>query len=437
MNRRDALKTASLAGGAILGTTLNLSANDTKHKIINKSSNTTVVICGGGFAGLTVAKYLKYFNPSLEVLLIEKKGHFVSCPYSNLYLGGVEGIDLDTLSFDYLSASIKYGYKFINQTIIDINRDEQIVTTNQEDFFYDYLVVSSGIEYDYSKLANTKDEQNKLYTNLPSALMQGSEFLFLKKKVHNFQGGNFILNVPSGIYRCPPAPYERACMIANYFKTNKIKAKVILIDPREKPESKPDGFLEAFESLYKEYIVYMPLSEIKKIDLDKKEIVIEQFDKTVFDYVSTPIKFEDGSIIPTIVPSKLVHKANLALDQKGWVLLKEPTFESVSDSKVYAVGDVMGYPYPKSAHIANSCGYIAAKELAYKTLGKKAPLEMPGNICYSLVNSNPKEGLVVYHTAEYKNNQIHINVNYTPKKDKATGESIQGWYNGITSDILG
>lgn len=430
MNRRDLLKWSLIASATQV---LAYSSLVIKRK-------QRVIVCGGGFGGLTTAKYLKIFNPELEVLLIEKNSHFISCPYSNIWLGGVKGVSLRDLSFNYLSASSEFGYQFINETIVDIDRKTKKLTTHKQIYKYDYLILSTGIDYDYTKLfSDTKKAQN-VYTLYPPAMKPGSEHLLLKKKIENFTSGNFIINVPSGTYRCPPAPYERACMIAYYFKTHNIKAKVILIDPRDKPGAKSKGFLSSFKELYKDYLEYHPTTEIKDIDFKKNLLLVESFDKTTLGYLPKKIPFSDANIIPNMKPSALIQKTGLELTKKGWVKLKEPTFESVSDENILVVGDSVGYPYPKSGHMANSCGYIAAKQLAYKTLGKTFPYEkeLPSNICYSLVNGTPKEGIAVHHNVSYsKKEGIKVSANSTPTRDQATGEALESWYKGITSDLFG
>ncbi len=105
----------------------------------------------------------------------------------------------------------------------------------------------------------------------PAALKNSSELIKLKRMITNFKGGNFILTLPKSSYKCPPAPYERACMIANYFKKNKIDGKVLIIDPRAKPASKAKVYLEVFDTIYKEYIEYYPKTLFKDIDFDKKK----------------------------------------------------------------------------------------------------------------------------------------------------------------------
>jgi len=138
--------------------------------------------------------------------------------------------------------------------------------------------------------------------------------------------------------------------------------------------------------------------------------------------------------------SSLVEQTGLELTKKGWAKLKEPTFESVTDSSILVVGDSNGYPYPKSGHMANSCGYIAAKYLASKTLNKRFNIysELPTNICYSLVNGKPKEGISVHHTVSYSTKKgLKVKATSTPKRDKITGESIQPWFEGIMADMFG
>jgi NADH dehydrogenase FAD-containing subunit len=437
MDRRDLLK--GLAIGAVVASTpITLQAKTNTQKI-NQSSKTRVVVCGGGFGGLTTAKYLKQFNPDLEVVVIEKNTHFLSCPYSNLWLGEVDNVSLADLSFDYLSASTNFGYEFVNETIVDIDRKKQLILTSGETYKYDYLVIASGIEYDYSKLFKDTQKAKDVYRFYLPAMKSGSEHLLLKKKIENFKGGNFIINVPSGAYRCPPAPYERACMIAYYFKKNNIKAKVIILDPREKPAAKPKGFLHTFKTLYKDYIEYIPRAEIRDINLEQKSLSVDIFDFITVDYVPKEISFEDANIIPSMKPSELVNKANLSLNKKGWTKLKAPTFESVDDDKIIVIGDSGGHPYPKSGHMANSGGYVAAKALAFKTLGKPFDIskELPSNICYSMVNGKPLEGISVHHSVSFNGKKLKVKAKSTAIRDGATGESISSWYKGITTDMFG
>ncbi len=440
MTRRDILKLSAAA--AAVAPTLSFAASESgkrKTADIDRSSKQRVIVCGGGFGGLTTAKYIKEFYPEAEVMLIEKNSHFTSCPYSNLWLGGIEGTSLQELSYSYLQAANNFGYRFVNETVTAIDKKAQTVTTDGQTYAYDRLVLAGGIEYDYDKLFADKEIAKECYMHYPPAMKPGSEHLSLKNKVENFSGGNFIVTVPAGGYRCPPAPYERACMIANYFKKNGIKGKVLLLDPREKPGAKPEGFLYVFKHLYADYIEYMPMSEIKDIDAANKRLTIERFNKETYLYETRELPMDEGNIIPPMKAAKLVELAGIKRTPHGWAQLEKLGFASVSDPRVYVVGDSGGHPFPKSGHMANSCGYIAAKHIAYAMQGKAVDkrADMPSNICYSMVGENPLEGISVHHEVEVKGGTYSVSAQSTKRPDANTGESIKPWFDAIMNDLFG
>lgn len=436
MLRRDFFK-VSVATAALLQTS-NLFAQKPKNITIDsKLLKTTVAICGGGFAGLSAAKFLKELNPTLDVTLIEQRSNFMSCPLSNGWLGGVKDITYESLNFDYNSAVNAYGYNFINETIVAINRAEKTIQTNNKEIKYDYMIMCPGVDYNYTKLfkKDTKKAQEALL-KAPPGLKPGSEHLALKRMITNFKGGNFILTIPSQAYKCPPAPYERACMIANYFKENKIDGKVIVIDPRRKPGAKPKKFVKAFNEIYPNIIEYRKLTSFKDIDFDKKIISVEYFDTKSMDYKKENIPYEEASIIPPNKANKLVEIANIETYTQGWVKLRQPTFRTVSDEDVYVIGDAQGeYPYPKSGQMAYSCAYIVAKELTARMAKKEFNYKenMPGNVCYSMVTSKKSVSITHSYTLDDKVNVSSV----TSKINKATADASRNWYHGLTADIFG
>jgi len=438
MLRRDFFK-VSVASATLLQTSSLFAAKQetTTNKINKNITKTTIAICGGGFAGLSAAKFLKDLNPDLDVTVIEKKLNFMSCPFSNGWLGGVEGVSYESLSFDYNSAVNAYGYNFINETIIDINRESKTISTNKQVINYDYMIMACGIDYNYKKLfkKDLKKAQEALL-KAPPGLQPGSEHLALNRMIKNFKGGNFVLTIPHEAYRCPPAPYERACMIANYFRKNNIKGKVIIVDPRIKPGAKPKQFVKAFEEIYPDIIEYRKLTNFKDVDFEKKTITVEFFDKEAMDYKQENISFEETSIIPPNKANNLVKLANIETYTQGWVKLRQPTFRTVSDEDVYVIGDAQGeYPYPKSAQMANSCAYIVAAELTARLKGEEFDYKnnMPGNVCYSMITDDKSVSI----THSYKlTNKVNVS-SVTSDIDKITADASKIWYKGITSDIFG
>jgi NADH dehydrogenase FAD-containing subunit len=440
LTRRDLFKVSGLAVATTLVQNVEaktLTNKDNPKIIYPKSDATRVVVCGAGFAGLTVAKNLMKFNPKLEVIAIDKKDIFVSCPYSNVWLGDADDVGLEDLSRDYFEVASKYNYRFVKSTITDIDRDNRVVITDSGAIEYDYVVLAGGIEYDYSNIFDSQAKANEAITKAPPAMMPIGEHIALKRELKNFKGGNFIIRVPKGVYRCPPAPYERACMVAYYMQKNGIKGKVIVLDSRLRPAAKPEAFLHTFRDLYSDIIEYKPSAEFKDIDFDNKYVVVEEFDKIELDYVIKKIPYAIANIIPEHKASNLATLANIKTDANGYAVLKSPTFESVSDSKVFVVGDAQGYAYPKSGQMASSCGYILAKCLAYKTLGKKFELysETPANVCFSMVNDT--EGVAVYHSVVFtKDNKIKITAQSTKVRSKDIGKGTKEWFEGIIGDIL-
>lgn len=433
MIRRDFFK-ISIFTAAILSP---LSSKDLKIKESKHLIKTTVAICGGGFAGLSAAKYLKDLNPSLHVTLIEKNSHFISCPLSNAYLAQIKGITYESLCFPYNTAVSKYKYNFINETIHDINIKEKIVYTQNKNIKYDYLIMAVGVDYNYKKLfKNDKIKAKEALLKAPPGLKPGSETLALKRMINSCKSGNFVISIPSQQYKCPPAPYERACLIAHYFLKNNIDAKVIIIDPRRKPAAKPDMFLEAFRRFYPNTIIYKNLTNFKDVDFIKNTITIERFDKKLLDYVEEKIPFTQACIIPANIANKLIKKAKLKTYAHGFAKLKQPTFRSVSHDDVYIIGDSQGeYPYPKSAQMANSIAYIVSKDISARLKGEffDYTKNMPGNICYSMLND--KEAISITHTYTFSN-KVDVS-SLTSDINKDDFISTKAWFKALSDDIFG
>lgn len=430
MQRREFIKLSVITASMLVSSNIEVFANTNT----NKSS---IVILGGGFAGLSCAKFLKELNPNLDVTLIEKKPSFTSCPFSNAWLGEIEGVTFESLSFDYNSAIEKYKYNFINEAIIDVNKEEKTVITENQTIKYDYLIMTLGIDYNYKKLfRRDKQKAKECEIKAPAGLKNTSELLKLKKMIENFKGGNFVITLPKSSYKCPPAPYERTCMIANYFKENKIDGKVILVDPRAKPASKAKVYLESFNTIYKDYVEYIPKALFKDIDFKKKKIKVRTFNELEDKYEMKEIEFSEASIIPPNRANKLYKKAKIDMYTQGWVKLKQPTFRTVSDENIYVLGDAQGeYPYPKSAQMANSCAYVVAKELISRieerVFDYKANL--PGNICYSIVA--PNKAAWVRHDYTLTN-KVNVSAD-TSNISKEAFVEAKGWYKGFTEDLFG
>ncbi len=395
-----------------------------------KPKGPRAVVLGGGWAGLTMAKYLKKENPKLDVVLIEKRATFMSCPISNLWL--VDLVDLEFLSHSFLDAARNNNYLFFNATMVDLDRDSRRIYTDQGHLDYDFLVLCPGIDYNYKAIGVEDPEaEYKLRQNYPAGFMPGSEHLSIRNKLEDFDGGVFLLTVPAGNYRCLPAPYERTCLIASYFKKEKIKGKVILLDAHPDITIKKDGFHAAFNELYKGIVEYKPSFEIKHVDPDKK-VVSSEFED---------IKFDDAAIYPRVRGAKLLEYLGLADMKNPQMEAKiDPLFNNVvGDKRVYVVGDARPMPYSKSGNTSNSEAKNIAKVVAARSMGKDVTKwASPHTVCYSVVNMEPMEAISV--DAYYKRNPdgsfAFDRVKLFEKRTAARGQATLEWAEGLYRDMF-
>lgn len=443
ISRRDAL---ALSGLAVASSALNAGANaaDQKPNIHVKSktdykapladtNNPRIVVVGGGWSGLSIAKYTKIFAPSADVILVEQRHEFVSCPLSNLWL--VDKIKLEYLTHDYLQAARNNNYTYFHATAVDLDKENQILKTSDGNIKYDYLVFAPGIDYDYSRWTNDIAFENRLRQEYPAGFIPGSEHITLRNKVLNFKGGNFILTVPAGNYRCLPAPYERACVIADYFKQKKLDAKVILLDENNAITIKEKGFQSAFDELYADYIQYVPGTAITKIDLDNK-VVHTEFD--TFD-------FEDAAFYPHIRGAKILERVGLAKDAKNKLEahINPLTYEAIDAKNVFITGDSRPMGFSKSGNTSNSEGHFVAALIARKiNKTQKIKWEPPTTTCFSAVSIAPERAIYIYTQYSYDNTSETFDFADTIssedwKKDgTVNANSIYNWATALYSDMF-
>lgn len=401
-----------------------------------KTGAPRVVVVGGGWSGLTIAKYTKKYAPNAEVVLIERRSEFMSCPLSNLWV--VDAIELDFLMHDYLQAARENNYTFFNATVVGVDKEKKVVMTSDGDLSYDYLVLAPGIDYDYSGWTTDPVLEQRLKTEYPAGFIPGSEHFTLRTKVQNFEGGNFILTVPGGNYRCLPAPYERACLIADFFKKEGIEGKVVLLDENEDITIKAEGFHSAFDKLYGDYIEYMPGTKIAKFDLDKKEIT------TDFDDV---IPFEDAAFYPHVRGGKLLEVAGVAKDSifnKKEADINVLTYEVNGHPDIYCTGDVRPMGFSKSGNTSNSEGVIVAKRIAARINGKPNPAwESPLTICFSAIATDPLRAISVNAGYSYdeKAKRFQFANAYTSevwdgRAGLNKGRGLMEWAKGLYRDLF-
>lgn len=400
MNRRHFLlapPALAISSLALPGTTLAApQAIHSKTQLLPRSgSNPRIVICGGGWGGMTSARYIKQLVPQAEVILLERNPTFWSGPMSNKWL--IDIVNTDFVNRDMLNPANKYGYTLINTEVNGIERDKKIVRTTHGQLDYDFLVLSGGIRNAYDAwFGNDRVAAEYTRKHFPNAYIPNAEMFALKHKVKNFKGGTIVMTLPPPPHRCPPSPYERACLMAWHFKTNNIPAKIIILDPKPNIAPIGEGYRAAFNELYPDIITHVPNAHVREVDPFNKRIKT-----TAGDF-----NFDDAVLMPPHQASDMVWYADLigtGADGKptGWADIHPRFFTATDDDDVYVVGDSMGFisdqfgHYPKSAHVAHAIAKIVSQNIAERIAGKEVVPVLPDNLCYMMVNGDPQEEISV------------------------------------------
>lgn len=363
--------------------------------LMPKGKAPRVVVAGGGWGGLTAARHLRELSPGTEVVVLERNPVFWSCPISNKWL--IDVVNSDYLLHDMLVPARKHGYTLVQTEITNIERDKKIVRTSHGSIEYDYLILAGGIRNNYEAwYGNDRKAIDFTRQSFPSAYIPNSEHVALKKKIHGFKGGTMVMTLPPPPHRCPPSPYERACVMAWYFKKNKIPAKIVILDPKPRIMPIGGGFKAAFEELYPDIIQYVPNAGVKEVDPFNKQIKTAAGD----------FKFDDAVLMPPHQAADMVWYADLIGKNPegkptGWADIHPTMIHAKSDDRVYVIGDAMGAVskqfghYPKAGHVANYFGRIVANYISQRIAGKEVKAMLPDNLCYMLVNGDPREAISV------------------------------------------
>jgi len=395
-------------------------------------TNAHIVIIGGGFGGVTCAKYLRRFDSSLKITLIEKNSQFVTCPFSNAVIGDLYNIDFITHKYDKLNT--RHGINIINDTAIEIDPvSKKIKLRNGNSIRYDRLVVSPGIDFHWNAIEGYDAAASQ---TLPHAWKGGSQTVLLKKQLQAMSdGGTVIIAPPENPFRCPPGPYERASLIAHYLQQHKPKSKVIILDSKDK-FSKQTLFQDAWDSFYPDMIEWVPASDggkVTRVDVKNKVVVADD----------EKIKADVINIIPPQKAGNIAHITGLA-NKQGWCPVDQKTFRSTQHKDIYVIGDAsIAGKMPKSGYAASSQGKVCAAEMVAELQGKTVGVSSWVNTCYSLIT--PDYGISVAAVYRLTNKGIvgvkgagGVGPREVPAETRRKEAMYaEGWYRSIISDMFG
>ena len=384
LNRRDFLKIsgAAAATGALYGC-----AGGSK-------ASGNVVVIGGGFGGATAAKYIRMWsNGGIDVTLVERNPSFVSCPISNLVLGGHKTMADITTGYDGLK---KHGVRVVQGDAVAVDPVKRTVKLSSgQELSYDRLVVSPGIDFMFESVPGLTPALAD--SKILHAWKAGPQTVALRKQLESMKdGGVYALAIPKSPYRCPPGPYERACMVASYFKAKKPKSKVLILDANEDVQSKKGLFMKAWKDLYAGIVEYRPNHVITGLDANTQTLKFEFADAVKADVLN---------VVPGQMAGGIAKAAGLITANNRWCGVDWRTMESVAHKNIHVLGDsTLSAPaMPKSGHMTTQHAKIAAGAIVALMSGEQAPDPMTiANTCYSFVAGSSVVHVASVHTYDAK-----------------------------------
>ena len=330
-----------------------------------------VVVVGGGYGGATAAKYLRMWSErAIDVTMVEPNSSFISCPLSNLVLGGSR--QLSQLTMSYAALSARHGIRVVRSTATGIDPVSRTVKlAGGQVLRYDRLIVSPGVDLMFDELPGSVTAMH--------AWKAGPETLALRRALEQMaDGGTFVMTIPPAPYRCPPGPYERACQVAHYFSGAKPRSKVLILDANDDVVSKGALFKRIWAQRYPGMIEYRP--RFKAVRAESNAVVSELGERV------------EGAVLNVIAPQRagaIAVQTGLANVNRRWCGVNFLSFESTAAANVHVLGDAIQTSplMPKSAHMANQHAKVCAAAVV-DMLSGRAPDAQPvlTNTCYSFVS---------------------------------------------------
>ena len=389
-----------------------------------------VVVIGGGFAGATAARYLRLWAPDVAVTLIERNSEFVSCPMSNLVLGGNSRIEDLTSGYDGLR---KHGVRIVRDDAVAVDPEKRMVRLAGGDALgYDRLIMAPGIDFLPDAIPGLKSAEAQ--SRVLHAWKAGPQTVALRKQLEAIRdGGVFVFHIPMAPYRCPPGPYERVCQVADYFKRAKPRSKIIVLDSNPDITSKKGLFLQSWDGVYKGMIDYRPNSELQ--DVDVKGMTI----KLAFDGVRGDVL----NVVPPHGAGNIARQAGLITANQRWCGIDWLTCESTAVRGIHVLGDatVSAPAMPKSGSMANQHGKICAAAVIALLKGQPV-FQNPAimNTCYSMVDGRSAMHVTSIHKYDPAQKTL-VPVKgaggVSPKASELEGTYAWGWAKNIWADALG
>ena len=392
-----------------------------------------VLVVGGGYAGATAAKYLRLLSDqAVDVTLVEPNPHLVSCPVSNLVIGGLRTLDDITLSYERLSS--RHGVRRVQDRVVAIDPQRRTATlAGGERLGYDRLVLAPGVDFLWDRIEGLKaahDEGRVLH-----AWKAGPETLALARQIEAMpDGGTCVIAIPEAPYRCPPGPYERACLIAARLRRTHPRAKVLVLDANPDITSKAALFRQAWKDLHPGMIEYRLQHRVTGVDVRTMTLRFE---------VQEDLRADVINLLPDMRAGDLAVHAGLATANGRWCPVDFRDFRSVHAPGLHVLGDALQIApgMPKSGHMANAQAKVAAAAIVAELLDLEADARpMLNNVCYSLVDTDQAIHVASVHAWQPEQRSF-VPVpgagGLSAQRSSLEARHAEAWARNIWADMLG
>jgi NADPH-dependent 2,4-dienoyl-CoA reductase/sulfur reductase-like enzyme len=422
MQRRDFLKSvgaasaiAAIPGCATMG-----------------AASARVVVIGGGYGGATAAKYIRMWSDGkVDVTLVEPNPEFISCPISNLVLGGSKSIADVTVGYENLSR--RHGVKVVRDTATAVDADKRVVKlAGGGDLPYDRLVLAPGVDFMWERLPslNNAPAQERIL----HAWKAGAQTVALRNQLTAMpDGGVYALAIPVAPYRCPPGPYERACQVAWYFKRAKPRSKVLILDANPDVTSKGPLFKKAWAEEYKGIVEYRGNHVLTDVDVAARTAKFE---------VQDAVKADVLNVVPPQRAGAIARAAGVVTANDRWCEIDWLTMESIKVKNVHVIGDAiqLAAGMPKSGHMANQHAKLCAAAVVALLAGQAPnPTPVVTNTCYSFITD--KDVVHVCSVHQYDREKKTVNPvqgagGVSTAMSELEGRYAFNWAKNIWADTL-
>jgi NADPH-dependent 2,4-dienoyl-CoA reductase/sulfur reductase-like enzyme len=428
MQRRELLRgagaAATLSSLGLAGCAMNAAGTPDKARVL---------VVGGGYGGATAAKYVRMLSEyKIDVVLVEPGEAFVSCPVSNLVLGGSKLMSDITVPYSGLTRS--HGVKIVKDMVASIDAVKHVaVLASGASIRYDKLVLAPGIELMWDSVAGTKDANAQ--GRILQAWKAGPETIALRRQLEAMpDGGVYAITIPEAPYRCPPGPYERACQVASYFKAAKPKSKVLILDANPDVTSKGPLFKKVWAENYAGMIEYRSQHKATSVDAKSNSVKFE---------VQDDVKADVLNVLPSMRAGAIAVQTGLANANARWCQVNYLNFESTAAKDIHVIGDSIQIApaMPKSGHMANSHAKVAAAAIVAELSGWDInPAPMLTNTCYSFVDAKNVIHVASVHeyvAAEKTFKTVAGSGGVSAAPNEKEGGYAWNWARTIWADTLG